>query len=147
MKISISAASRLTGKHRSTISKVASELQSFPGKKGALLYDSRELLQRLYIGADGAPTASEALRQLSLARTERVRLQNEITRKERIPLADVSSVNEEVFQAVVRIIKASGLPVQAVNDILAQFRDIPNRLGWTSASSPVIPKSQTAFHS
>jgi hypothetical protein len=76
MKISISAASRLTGKHRSTISKVASDLQAFPGPKGAWLYDSRELLQHLYIGSDGAPTASEALRLLSLARTEQVKLQN-----------------------------------------------------------------------
>lgn len=76
MKISISAASRLTGKHRSTISKAAGDLKSFPGPKGAWLYESRELLQRLYIGSDGAPTASEALRLLSLARTEQVKLQN-----------------------------------------------------------------------
>jgi len=133
MKISISAASRLTGKHRSTISKVASELQSFPGRKGALLYDSRELLQRLYIGTDGAPTASEALRQLSLARAEQVRLQNEITRKKRIPLDLVMDILDQTLQAMAATLKATNGKVMtqdSINEIFADFRAIPGRLNW-----------------
>jgi len=128
MKISISAASRLTGKHRSTVSKAASDLQAFPGPKGAWLYDSRELLQRLYVGSDGAPTASEALRQLSLARTEQVRLQNELIRKTRIPIEDVREVDNEVFQGIAGIIKSSGLSVDAVNEIFAQLRRLGENL-------------------
>jgi hypothetical protein len=133
MKISISAASRLTGKHRSTISKVASELQSFPGRKGALLYDSRELLQGLYIGTDGAPTASEALRQLSLARAEQVRLQNEITRKKRIPLDLVMDILDQTLQAMAATLKATNGKVMtqdSINEIFADFRAIPGRLNW-----------------
>ena len=133
MKISISAASRLTGKHRSTISKVASEMQSFPGRKGALLYDSRELLQRLYIGTDGAPTASEALRQLSLARAEQVRLQNEITRKKRIPLDLVMDILDQTLQAMAATLKATNGKVMtqdSINEIFADFRAIPGRLNW-----------------
>jgi hypothetical protein len=59
-----------------------------------------------------------------------VRLQNEITRKERIPLDDVMAVHNEVEQAIHGIIMASGLPIEAVNEIFSQLRDIPNRLGW-----------------
>jgi hypothetical protein len=61
---------------------------------------------------------------------EQLDLANQITRKERVPLDDVRTVNEEVDQAIAGIIKASGLPIAAVNEIFDQLRDIPNRLGW-----------------
>src|SRR5215469_14643232 len=101
MKISISAASRLTGKHRSTVSRIASDLQAFPGAKGALLYESRELLQHLYLASDGAPTASEALQLLSLARTEQVKLQTAQARERWWPYAEVKALILEIC-AIVR---------------------------------------------
>jgi phage terminase Nu1 subunit (DNA packaging protein) len=61
---------------------------------------------------------------------EQIELANQITRKERIPIDDVRAVNDEVDQAISGIIKASGLPIAAVNEIFDQLRDIPNRLGW-----------------
>jgi len=127
--ISTSDASRLTGKTRETCSRAARDLPAREGPGNSKLYDSRRLLQALYVGTDG-PTYSEAMRLLTLSRTEQVKLQNEITRKERIPIDDMMAVNNEVEQAIAGIIKASGLPIEAVNQIFDQLRDIPNRLGW-----------------
>jgi hypothetical protein len=80
------------------------------------------------ISADGAPTASEALRQLSIARTEQVRLQNEIIRKERMPLDDVRKVDNEVYQAIAGIIKASGLRSYPSTTSLLSFAIF--RIAW-----------------
>jgi hypothetical protein len=71
----------------------------------------------------------EQLREMR-ERADKLTLENQLTRKERIPLDVVMAVNTEVEQAIAGIIKASKLPVAAVNEIFEQLRDIPNRLGW-----------------
>jgi hypothetical protein len=59
----------------------------------------------------------------------------EITRKERIPLEVVTSVNNEVDMAIAGIIKANVdkvLTRELINEIFSQFRNIPESLGWKS---------------
>ena len=126
MRISINQACALTGKHRSTVTRVTNEMQSVRGRKNALLYDSKEMLQRLYVGADGAPTASEALRLLTIARTEQVRLQNEITRGKYYERAAVHFLYEHVFRIMAATLKGNVnrvLSHDVVNEIFEEFRN------------------------
>jgi hypothetical protein len=54
-----------------------------------------------------------------------------ILRKERIPLEDITEINEEVFTHVAGLLKAHTgkmLTEDLVNDIFAQFRGIGARL-------------------
>ena len=56
-----------------------------------------------------------------------MRLQNEIIRKERIPLDDVRKVDNEIFQAIAGILKANCdkmLTRELINEIFSQFRQI-----------------------
>jgi hypothetical protein len=71
-RISISEASRLTGKTRETVSRAARDLPSHPGPRNATLYDSTMLLARLYVGEDGELTYGEAMRKLAIARREQI---------------------------------------------------------------------------
>ena len=52
--ISISAASRLTGKCRNTIERAARSLGFKHGPKGSKLYDANELMEQLYLGYTNA---------------------------------------------------------------------------------------------
>lgn len=134
MRISINQACKLTGKHRSTVTRVTDEMQSVPGRKNALLYDSRELLQRLYVGADGAPTASEALRLLTIARTAQVRLQTEQSREKWWPYAVVKALFLEVctiFRQTLIGNENKILSFELINDILRQQRDTWGRYAST----------------
>ena len=63
-------------------------------------------------------------------RADKLEIETQTMRKERIPLDVVKQVNDECFQAIAGIIKASGLPPDKVNEMFEQLRDIPNRLGW-----------------
>src|SRR5260370_12642041 len=67
-ELNVSQASLLSGKTRETCSRAARELQSVNGAGNAKFFDSRKLLQALYLGTTG-PTYSEAMRQLTLSRT------------------------------------------------------------------------------
>ena len=91
-------AADLTGQNRATIRKHCQNLKSYPGKRGAVLFDSVELLQRLYVGSDGAPTNAEAQRQLAVAKTRQIQIDIEIKRKTRIPIDDVLVAHNELFQ-------------------------------------------------
>jgi hypothetical protein len=71
----------------------------------------------------------EQLREIR-ERANKLELENQVTRKERIPIEVARQVDDECFQAIAGIIKASGLPIAAVNEIFDLLRDIPNRLGW-----------------
>jgi len=122
--ISVSQAAAETGIDYRTIKKAARGLKSIPGPKASILYDGHELFPAIYLGKDGRGTASEALRKLSLARTAQIELDMQIKRKERIPLAVVSAVDNEVFTAIAGIIKASGLPEKSVNEIFDQIRKV-----------------------
>jgi hypothetical protein len=107
MKISISMAADLTGQNRATIRKHTQNPKSYPGKRGAVLFDSVELLQRLYVGSDGAPTNAEAQRQLAVAKTRQIQIDIEIKRKTRIPIDDVLDTNKMLFGFVAATLKAN----------------------------------------
>jgi hypothetical protein len=57
-----------------------------------------------------------------MAKKEQIELQNQIARRERIPIEDVLGVNKEITDHIAAIIKASGLPVKSVNEISEQLR-------------------------
>jgi len=129
MKISISAASRLTGKHRSTVGSVASELQSFPGPKGALLYDSRELLQRLHIGrrrANGIRSTPAIKHSAHRASATSKRNYSQGTHA----AGWRAQSGQRSLPSYCRHHQGQRSAIVPVNDIFAQLRDIPNRLGW-----------------
>jgi hypothetical protein len=63
----------------------------------------------------------EQLRELR-QRADKLELENQVTRKERIPIEDVLTVHDECDRAIAGIIKASGLPIAAVNEIFHQLR-------------------------
>jgi len=67
-ELNVSQASLLSGKTRETVSRAVRGLQSANGAGNAKFFDSRKLLQLLYVG-EGGVTYSEAMRQLALSRT------------------------------------------------------------------------------
>jgi len=133
--LSISGLASLTGKARGTVGKALDGLTSKPGPKGAKLFESKAALEKLYsaAGESGGAfvTLAEAQRLLTISRTEEIRLNMEILRKERIPLEDVLEINEEVFLHVAGVLKSHAgkmLTEELVNDIFAQFRRIGEKL-------------------
>ena len=140
-------AADLTGKNRATIRKHCQNLKSYPGKRGAVLFDSVELLQRLYVGSDGAPTNAEAQRQLAVAKTRQIQIDIEIKRKTRIPIDDVTAAHKELFRDTVGQLKAhrnKTLTMDLINEIMAEWRAVAKDMrdqsdlanGQTSADRP-----------
>jgi hypothetical protein len=68
-RLNISQAALLSGKTRETVSRAVRDLQSANGAGNAKFFDSRKLLQALYLGTTG-PTYSEAMRLLTLSRKD-----------------------------------------------------------------------------
>jgi hypothetical protein len=88
-----------------------------------------QALEAVFIGTvetkDGRITTPEAVRQLTIEKALQVRLQNEITRKERIPIEDVLEVNNRVFQSIGGTLKANlnqVLTIEKINQMFAEFR-------------------------
>ncbi len=135
--ISENQASDLTGKDRRTIKRLAEGLAFSDGPKNARLYESRALLERIYLGEpgkDGANVTSfEAVRLLNVKRAEEIELDMEIKRKERIPLAICAEIDDQIFQSVAAILKSrkgKKLDAAAINEIFTQIREIPNQRKW-----------------
>jgi phage terminase Nu1 subunit (DNA packaging protein) len=86
-ELNVSQASLLTGKTRETVSRAARRLQSSNGQGNAKFFDSRKLLQLLYVGGDGV-SYSEAMRRLALSRT--ALLDHELTERkaETVPIEE-----------------------------------------------------------
>jgi phage terminase Nu1 subunit (DNA packaging protein) len=62
------------------------------------------------------------------AEREQIELQNQITRRERIPVDDVLLANDIVFKAVRQIIKGSKLPIESCNEIFDEMRRVSRLL-------------------
>jgi hypothetical protein len=122
--ITISEASRLSGKTRETVAKAARELPVREGPGNAKLYLGQDLFNALY----DSGSYSETARQLNIARTAQIDLDMQCKRRERIPLCDVIAVNNEVDMAIAGIIKASGLPLDAINEIFDQIQTVGAKL-------------------
>lgn len=128
--LNVSQAALLSGKTRETVSRTARELQSVNGAGNAKFYDSRKLLQALYLGVTG-PTYSEAQRLLALARRKQIEIDIMIKRKTRIPLDDVESACSLCFRSIAAIIKANCgkfLTVEVINDIFSTMRNTAEKL-------------------
>jgi hypothetical protein len=68
--------------------------------------------------------------KLAKLKAERMQidLQNQILRKERIPVDDVLLVNDFVFKAIRQIIKGSKLPIESCNEIFDEMRRVSQLL-------------------
>src|SRR5215475_2449857 len=86
-QLNVFQAALLSGKTRETVSRAVRGLQSANGAGNAKFFDSRKLLQLLYLGESG-PTYSEAMRRLALSRT--ALLDHELTERkaETIPVEE-----------------------------------------------------------
>jgi hypothetical protein len=144
MRVSIYWLTQATEKHRSTIKKRVAGLDA--DKHGR--YDSAAALEAIYYGA--APggngefvSTPEAVRRLTIAKEEQIRVQTEIVRGERIPREDVESVCALVFQAIRGVIKASKLPISSCNEIFdslqaatQELRHIADEVGTGNGQYP-----------
>ena len=76
-------------------------------------------------------------------KTLQVRLQNEITRKERIPIDDVNAIIGPVFHSIAAIIKSrlnKVMDLDTINDLFDQLRNVPEQLNWPGvAKIPIEP--------
>jgi len=84
-ELNVSQASLLSGKTRETVSRAVRGLQSANGAGNAKFFDSRKLLQLLYLGESG-PTYSEAMRQLALSRTALIDHELQERKAETVPV-------------------------------------------------------------
>jgi hypothetical protein len=106
-----------------------------------------QALEAIFIGTvetkDGRITMPEAVRQLTVEKALQVRLQNEITRKERIPIHVVNEVNGQVFQSIAATIKRrlnKVMDLDMINELFAELRDVPEQLNWPGvAKIPLEP--------
>lgn len=132
MKQSETQLSDLTGMARLTVRRKLSDIPHERGPKSAKLYDSKIALPILYgIGESGGLSQAEANRLLTIARREEIDLNMEVTRRERIPIEDVTLINEEALSNIAGLLKAhtgKTLNEQLVNDIFANARAIGAKL-------------------
>jgi hypothetical protein len=118
-----------TGMHFNTIKKRLTGMDSDRNGK----FDRVTALGRLYVGEKGEMTYSEVQKGLALEKTKQVQLQNEVTRKERIPIGIVMDALDQTLQAMSATLKASVgkvMTVDRVNEIFTGFREIPDKLRW-----------------
>lgn len=97
-----------------------------PGEDGC--YTSRQVAAILF-----GDKEAETIQKINAERRS-TELNMEITRKERIPLEQLNSVNAECFGAIEAIIKANRdkvLTQDVIDDINGAMRDVPHKLRWT----------------
>jgi hypothetical protein len=99
-QVTINWLAECVGMHPSTVKRRTTGLQRDTAGK----LNRVEALEAVFIGAvetkDGRITTQEAVRQLTVEKALQVRLQNEITRKERIPIDVVTEVTDQVFRSM-----------------------------------------------
>lgn len=132
--LGVNEASRLTGKSPTTIKKRATNLPYTMGgeRNTTMQYEAPALLEAIYCGGIGngdssTVTTEQAQKELAIARKQQIDLQNEVLRKERVPLETLEQINEEAFANVAAMLKAQTgktLTEELINDIYSQFRDI-----------------------
>jgi hypothetical protein len=128
-RVTINWLASCSGMHFNTVRKRLAGLESDQNGK----FDRVTALGRLYVGEDGEMTYSEVQKRLALEKTKQIQLQNEVTRKERIPIGIVMDIHDQTLQAMTATLKASVgkvMTVDRVNEILTGFREIPDKLHW-----------------
>lgn len=134
---SINALAEMTGRTNRTVKKRVERL-SPAGKEGrAVLYDAKEALEAiLWPDAPGGSvdeefiTLEEARRNESLAKTEKIKLEMESIRKQRIPLELVTDAIDEAFGAIKAVVKRSKMKAKEKDDCLRELREFWKKLKW-----------------
>jgi DNA-binding Lrp family transcriptional regulator len=132
-RVTINWLAECVGMHPSTVKRRTTGLERDTAGKLKRV----QAFEAVFISAvetkDGRITTPEAVRQLTVEKALQVRLQNEITRKERIPIDDVLEVTGQVFQSMAAIIKSKRdkmLTEEVINELFAELRSFPDRLNW-----------------
>lgn len=134
MKASVNQLAEMTGKDRRTVKKRLEGLEPV-GKQGrAVLYEVKEALPLIYLVGQGPDvegiTLDEARRNESVAKTEKLHLEMESIRKQRIPVEVVNETLEEGLGAMKAVIKRSKLKPEEKEEIFRELREVPRRLKW-----------------
>lgn len=134
-KFSISQYAEMCGRDRTTISIKLRDMTFEPGPRRSRLYESVHALELIFgftIGGDVPTiTQAEATRLLTVARGQQVELEMEVTRKERVPIEDITEINEEALSNAAGLLKANTgkqLTEEIVNDVFSCFRGIAAKL-------------------
>jgi UDP-N-acetylmuramoylalanine-D-glutamate ligase len=131
MELSINELSKLTGKDRRTITTKLNGLPFKPGSKAAMLYDSAAALERIYAINARKISLDEARTRQALSQEALNRVREEELRKTRIPIDLVMSIMDQTLQSICATLKAAKgqmLTLEKINEILADFRSIPEKL-------------------
>jgi hypothetical protein len=130
-QVTINWLAECVGMHPSTVKRRTTGLQRDTAGK----LNRVQALEAVFISTvetkDGRITTQEAVRQLTVEKALQVRLQNEITRKERIPIDDVLDVTGRVFRAIAGTLKSNVnklLTVEKINEMFAEFRAVDEKL-------------------
>src|SRR4029453_726080 len=122
-QVTINWLAECVGMHPSTVKRRTTGLQRDTAGK----LNRVQALEAVFIGTvetkDGWITTREAVRQLTVEKALQVRLQNEITRKERIPIDDVNEAVSQVFGAIRGIVKAN-LSVERANEVFDEMHRV-----------------------
>lgn len=135
---SIRQFSLLTGLDRETVAKRLKDLvpqMDSEAPNAAKNYESTVALPILY-GIDPGgearqQTAIEAKRDLDVARKQKLEIEMEVLRKERIPLEDLNLINDEAYQNVSALLKANvnkPLTEELVGDMFTALREIGRKV-------------------
>jgi hypothetical protein len=130
-QVTINWLAECVGMHPSTVKRRTTGLQRDTAGK----LNRVQALEAVFIGTvetkEGRITTAEAVRQLTIEKALQVRLQNEITRKERIPIEDALDVTNRVFQSIAATIKSrlnKVMDLDTINELFAELRDGSARL-------------------
>ena len=125
-------AAREFGIHREQLARRARRLDIRPEADGR--YSSIQIKSLLLGTVENAGeyvSPEEAARLLTIARRQEIDLNMEVTRKERIPLDDVTEVNEECLSDLAGLLKANSgkeMTEEVINDLFACARAIGSKL-------------------
>jgi hypothetical protein len=131
VKVSINQLVLWSKAKRETVLRKLESLKHEDGPRGAKLYHVWDAARAILGGmdeTDGAMSAAEAARRLTIKRAEEIELNMEVTRKTRIPVETIEGIVRESVGQASGILKSSigkVLTQEAVSDILAHLRDIP----------------------
>ena len=132
-QVTINWLAECVGMHPSTVKRRTTGLQRDTAGK----LNRVQALEAVFIGTvettDGWITTQEAVRQLTVEKALQVRLQNEVTRKERIPIDDVNAIIGPVFLSIAAIIKSRlnrVMDLDTINELFDQLRNVPERINW-----------------
>jgi hypothetical protein len=131
-QVSISYLSEITGRDRRTVTNRVGHLQ-FTVEGKAHLFDSAQALEAIY-AADGPRQQMDALiaarTRLALANAQKLQIEIETLRKERIPIEVATAAIEPVLMLTKAKILGSDLTDDEKRALFDQLRSIPRQLGW-----------------